>query len=90
MQTTHSTPTSHTQELSSRQSARALAEQAFSRAARLILFAGILLLGMTAFLFCFPRVAGYGLAAIVGWIGIALVHRGWKVHRKRNRDMNSR
>jgi cardiolipin synthase A/B len=57
--------------------------------ARLILFAGILFLGITALLFCFPRVAGYGLTAIFGWVGIALVYRAWKLHRKRNSGLDS-
>lgn len=53
--------------------------------ARLILVAGVLLLGIAVLLYFFPQVAGYTLLAIFGWIGMALVYRAWKLHRKRNR-----
>jgi hypothetical protein len=34
-------------------------------------------------------VAGYALMTIFGWIGIALVHRAWKLYRKRSSRINS-
>jgi len=57
--------------------------------ARVILVTGLLLLGTAAFLYFFPRVAGYASMAISGWIGIALVYRAWKMFRKRRSPMNS-
>jgi cardiolipin synthase len=51
--------------------------------ARLILTTGFLLLGTAALLYFFPQVAGYSLMAILGWIGIALIDRAWKLYRKR-------
>ena len=52
--------------------------------ARLILAAGLLLVGIATILYCFPRVASYLLMAILGWIGTALIYRAWKLYRKRN------
>jgi len=52
--------------------------------ARLIFIAGLLLLGIAAFLYFFPQVAGYALMAVFGWIGLALICRAWKLYRKRN------
>jgi cardiolipin synthase A/B len=57
--------------------------------ARLIFVAGLLLLGIAALLYFFARVAGYALMTIFGWIGIALVHRAWKLYRKRSSRINS-
>lgn len=56
---------------------------------RLILTAGLLLLGIAVFLYFFPRVAGYALMAISGWIGTALTYRAWKLYRKRNSGVGS-
>jgi len=50
--------------------------------ARLILVAGILLLGIAALLYLLPRLAAYALTIIFGWIGIALVYRACKLYRK--------
>ncbi|HEU5457268.1 MAG TPA: phospholipase D-like domain-containing protein [Terracidiphilus sp.] len=52
--------------------------------ARLIFIAGLVLLGIAAFLYFFPQVAGYALMAVFGWIGLALIYRAWKLCRKRN------
>lgn len=52
--------------------------------ARLILVAGLLLLGIAAFLYFFPEVAGYLLLVIFGWIAFAFIYRSWKLYRKRN------
>ena len=52
--------------------------------ARLIFIAGLLLLGIAALLYFFPQVAGYALMAVLGWIGLALIYRAWKLYRKRN------
>jgi len=57
--------------------------------ARLILVAGLLLLGTAALLYFYPWVAGYALMAICGWIGIALVYRARKLYRKRNTRVSS-
>ena len=57
--------------------------------ARLILIAGLLLLGIASFLFFFPAVAGYSLMAIFTWIGLALLDRAWKLYRKRDDSSNS-
>ena len=52
--------------------------------ARLIFVAGLLLLGIAALLYFFPQVAGYALMTVLGWIGLALISRAWKLYRKRN------
>jgi cardiolipin synthase A/B len=57
--------------------------------ARLILVASLLLLGTAAFLYVFPRVAGYLLMAIFGWLGVALIRRSWKLYRKHNSSVDS-
>jgi cardiolipin synthase A/B len=57
--------------------------------ARLILIAGFLLLITAALLYIFPQVAGYLLTAVFGWIGIALVYRGWNLYRKRNNSVGT-
>ena len=57
--------------------------------ARLILVAGLLLLGTAALLYFYPWVAGYALMAICGWIGIALVYRARKLYRKRSTRVSS-
>ncbi len=49
---------------------------------RLVLVVGLLLLGTAAFLYFFPRVAGYLLLGICAWIGTALVYRAWTLYRK--------
>jgi cardiolipin synthase A/B len=53
--------------------------------ARLILLAGLVLLGAAGLLSFFPSVAGYVLAAIFGWLGIALGFHAWNLYRKRKR-----
>jgi cardiolipin synthase len=57
--------------------------------ARLILIAGLLLLGTAALLYLFPKVAGYFLMAVFGWIGIALIYRAWKLYRRRNNSVDT-
>ncbi len=52
--------------------------------ARLVLAVGLLLFGAAVLLYFFPRVAGYPLMVIFGWVGIVLIHRAWKLYRKRN------
>jgi len=49
--------------------------------ARVVLVAGLLLLGIATFLYFFSRVAGYAFTIIFGWIGIALLCRAWKLYR---------
>lgn len=57
---------------------------------RLVLVAGLLLLGFATLLYFFPQVAGYLLMAVCCWIGIAFIYRSWKLYRKRNNDTDSR
>lgn len=52
--------------------------------ARLILIAGFLLLGTASLLYFFPELAGYLLMVISGWIGVALIYRGWRLYRRRS------
>jgi hypothetical protein len=56
---------------------------------RVILVAGLLLLGIAVFLYFVPQVAGYSLMAIFGWVGIALIYRAWKLFRRRNSGVDS-
>jgi len=56
---------------------------------RLILIVGLLLFGIAVFLYFFPRVAAYGLMAVSGWIGAALIYRAWKLHANRKRRIDS-
>jgi cardiolipin synthase len=51
--------------------------------------AGMLLLGVTALFYFFPRVAAYPLMAALGWIAIALVYRSYKLHRGRKTDADA-
>jgi cardiolipin synthase A/B len=55
--------------------------------ARLILVAGLLLLGIAALLYLLPRLAAYALTTIFGWIGIAFVYRACKLYRQRKSAM---
>jgi cardiolipin synthase len=52
--------------------------------ARLVLVAGLLLLGIAVLLYFVPEVAGHFLMAIAGWVGLAFVYRAYKLHRKRD------
>jgi cardiolipin synthase len=52
--------------------------------ARLILGAGLLLLGIAVFLWFFPKVAGYSLLPIFVWIGIVFIYRAWKLYRNQS------
>ncbi len=44
--------------------------------------AGILLLLLAVVLYFFPFVAGYPLMAVLAWVAIALIYRGYKLHHK--------
>ena len=44
---------------------------------------GALLLGLAALLYIFPRLAAYPLLAVLGWFGIALLYRGYKIRSDR-------
>lgn len=57
--------------------------------ARLILATGLILLGIAALLYLFPRAAGYTLMAGFGWSGVALVYRAWKVYSTRENGQTS-
>ncbi len=50
--------------------------------ARVILLTGLLLLGIAALLYLFPKVVSYFLTAVFGWIGITLIYRAWKLYRR--------
>ena len=51
--------------------------------ARLFLIAGLLLAGLTALLYFFPRVAAYPLMVAIAWIAIALIYRSYKLYRNK-------
>jgi cardiolipin synthase A/B len=53
--------------------------------ARLVLVAGLLLLGIAVLLYFFPHIASYSAMVVLGWVGTALLYRAWKLYRKRNR-----
>jgi cardiolipin synthase A/B len=56
--------------------------------ARLVLTAGLLLAGLTALLYFFPRVAAYPLMVALAWIALALIYRSYKLYRnKASRDV---
>jgi cardiolipin synthase len=57
--------------------------------ARLVLITGIVLLGIAAVLYFLARFAGYLLMGISGWVGIALLYRGWNLYRKRKSGLES-
>lgn len=44
---------------------------------------GALLLGVAVLFYFFPRVAAYPLLAVVGWFGVALLYRGYKIRSDR-------
>jgi cardiolipin synthase len=58
--------------------------------ARLVLVAGFLLLGTSAFFFFLPQVASYALMVIFGWIGIALIYRASRLYRERKVSAHSK
>jgi cardiolipin synthase len=51
--------------------------------ARIMIFAGTLLLAMAIFSALFPRLLTYPLVALFLWIALALFYRGYKLRRKR-------
>ncbi|HWG51637.1 MAG TPA: phospholipase D-like domain-containing protein [Candidatus Acidoferrales bacterium] len=51
--------------------------------ARTMLLAGTILLGAAALSWFFPRVPAYTLVVVFGWIGLALLYRGYKLFRER-------
>lgn len=55
--------------------------------ARLVLIAGLLLLGVAIFLYFFPRLASYSITAILSWAGIGLIYRASKLYWKRNNSV---
>ncbi len=54
--------------------------------ARFVFVAGLVLLGLAVFFARFPKVAAYPVVAVLGWISLALVYRGYKLRRERNRS----
>jgi len=59
------------------------------REARFVVVAGVLLLGLAVLFAWFPRVPAYVLAALLGWISLALLCRGYKLRRQRNSKRQS-
>ncbi len=57
--------------------------------ARVVFAAGLLLLGFAVLFYFLPRVAAYPLMALLGWFGIALVYRSYKMRRDRARSADS-
>jgi cardiolipin synthase A/B len=53
------------------------------REARFVVVAGILLLGLAVLFAWFPRVPAYSLVAVLCWISLALLYRGYKLRRER-------
>ena len=51
--------------------------------ARFVIEAGLLVLGLAILCARFPKVPGYFLAAVTGWVALALIYRGYKVLRER-------
>jgi cardiolipin synthase A/B len=49
----------------------------------LVFTAGLLLLGLAALFYFFPVVAAYPLLVVFGWIGTALMYRGFKLRRRK-------
>jgi cardiolipin synthase A/B len=50
--------------------------------ARIMLLAGTVLLGLAALSWFFPHVPAYTLVVLLGWIGLALLYRGYRLFRK--------
>jgi cardiolipin synthase A/B len=50
---------------------------------RMMVMAGTTLLIVSVLFLFFPRVLAYPLIILLFWIGLALVWRGWKLHRER-------
>jgi cardiolipin synthase len=54
--------------------------------ARLMLTIGACLLALALLMAFFPRLLSYPLAALLTWLAITLIFRGWKLGRQRKRD----
>lgn len=52
--------------------------------ARIMVIAGAALLALTILFAFFPRLLAYPLAVLLGWIALALLYRGYKLHRQGN------
>jgi len=50
--------------------------------ARILLTSGAVLAGLSAISALFPRVPAYTLVALLAWISLALLYRGYKLYRK--------
>jgi cardiolipin synthase A/B len=57
--------------------------------ARLTVMAGAVLFALGVLFAAFPRVLAYPLAAILGWISIALLYRGYTLYKQRG-DVKAR
>ncbi len=54
---------------------------------RIVLTAGVFLLGIAVLFYFFPHVAAYPLGVVLAWIALALIYRGYKLQRdKANPD----
>jgi cardiolipin synthase len=53
--------------------------------ARLCAGSGAVLLALSALFALFPEALAFPLAALGGWVGVALLYRGYTVHRRQKR-----
>ena len=54
--------------------------------ARIMIAVGLLLLGLAALFLFHPRVLANAVVVVLTWVGIALLYRAYRLHRKRKRD----
>ena len=54
---------------------------------RIMTTAGLLLLGLAALFALFPRLLAYPLIAIIFWLAVALLYRGYELKRERGRGV---
>ena len=52
---------------------------------RIMTAAGLLLLSLAVLFAVFPRLLAYPLIAIIVWLAVALLYRGYKLKRERRR-----
>lgn len=57
--------------------------------ARMALTAGTLMLASAVLFVLFPRLLAYPVAAVTAWLAVALVQRGWALHRARKANARS-
>jgi Flp pilus assembly protein TadB len=52
----------------------------------LTVMAGLLLCALTILIAVFPRVLVYPAMVLAGWGGVALLYKGYRLHRERKRE----